>query len=79
MEEWSKNMRALFDREWLYIYVGIIKYVNIGREKKLSIFREGWKGNRITNWKQVNNESFYKPFSMIGGVWTETQPTKCKN
>lgn len=43
MEEWSKNMRALFNREWLYIYVGIIKYVNIGREKNYLDIQRGVK------------------------------------
>lgn len=60
MEEWSKNMRALFDREWLYIYVGIIKYVNIGREKKLSGYSE--RGEKVTG-LQTGNKWTTKAFT----------------
>lgn len=45
-------MRALFGREWLYIYVGIIKYVNIGREKKLSGYSE--RGEKVTGLQTGN-------------------------
>lgn len=45
-------MRALFGREWLYIYVGIIKYVNIGREEKLSGYSE--RGEKVTGLQTGN-------------------------